>query len=347
MNILIWGLGSIGQRHLRNIKSIKSKTNFFAIRTKFKTPFLNNSNLPRSGNIKKAFKIKYFSSLDKLVKTKVKIDAAFLCTPSKFHINQAIELLKKKINIFIEKPLGSDLKKISLLKKILKQNPNIKSMMGFQLKFNPIINKIKLLVEKKFLGDIYSININHGEHINNFHLYENYKNSYAAKKKLGGGVLLTQIHELDYLIYIFSQYKIKFINSISAKLSNLKIDVEDTFIANLFLSNKKNSLICNLVLSYLEKPKSREIKIIGSKGKILADLNMQTLKYYTYNSNKNKNMTKIIKFKYSRNDIFTQQVRYFLNCIKNNKKINKNYDIYNGIKSLELAINLKKKAFKI
>jgi predicted dehydrogenase len=341
MNILIWGLGSVGQRHLRNIKSINQKVNFFAIRKKFETPFLNNSNLPRQGNIKKAYRIKYFSNLKQLVKNKVKIDAAFVCTPSRFHIDQTIELLKKKINVFVEKPLGSDLRNISLLKNILKKNSNLKNMMGFQLKFNPIINKVKSLVEKKFLGDIYSVNINHGEHIDDFHQYESYKKSYAAKKKLGGGVLLTQIHELDYLIYIFSKYKIKLINSVSAKLSRLKIDVEDTFIANLLLSNKKKKLICNLVLSYLEKPKSRKIKIIGSKGKIIADLNMQTLKCY------NKYKNKIINFKYSRNDIFVQQVKYFLQCIQNNKKINKNYNILNGIKSLNLALELKKKAFKI
>ena len=34
MNILIIGLGSIGQRHLRNLKIIEPKSNFYAIRSK-------------------------------------------------------------------------------------------------------------------------------------------------------------------------------------------------------------------------------------------------------------------------------------------------------------------------
>ena len=42
MNILILGLGSIGQRHLRNLKLIEPKSNFYAIKSNRKknTPLL-------------------------------------------------------------------------------------------------------------------------------------------------------------------------------------------------------------------------------------------------------------------------------------------------------------------
>ena len=38
MNILIIGLGSIGQRHLRNLKLVEPNSNFFAIRKKNNVP---------------------------------------------------------------------------------------------------------------------------------------------------------------------------------------------------------------------------------------------------------------------------------------------------------------------
>ena len=44
MNILIIGLGSIGQRHLRNLKLVEPNSNFFAIRKKNNVPLLNNLN---------------------------------------------------------------------------------------------------------------------------------------------------------------------------------------------------------------------------------------------------------------------------------------------------------------
>ena len=53
MNILILGLGSIGQRHLRNLHSIDKNFNFFVLRKKFITPSLNNKNLVVKQDIKK------------------------------------------------------------------------------------------------------------------------------------------------------------------------------------------------------------------------------------------------------------------------------------------------------
>ena len=98
--------------------------------------------------------------------------------------------------------------------------------------------------------------------------------------------------------------------------------------------------MCNVRSNYFERPKSRIIKILGSNGKIEADLNKQIITLH-----KGKKVL-IKRFNYKRNQIFIKEIRYFLSCIKNNKSIDKNYNIENGIKSLELAINLKKKSIK-
>ena len=119
MNILILGLGSIGQRHLRNLSTLNRKFNFFKIiRKKFITPSLNNQNLVIN-QILKRYNLKYFTSLDQIKKSKIKIDAAFVCTPSKYHINEAIWLIKNNINVFVEKPLASSLKNINKLQKLI------------------------------------------------------------------------------------------------------------------------------------------------------------------------------------------------------------------------------------
>ena len=58
MNILILGLGSIGQRHLRNLRSIDKKLKFFTLRRRYITPLLDNKNRPKKGNIEKIYKSK-------------------------------------------------------------------------------------------------------------------------------------------------------------------------------------------------------------------------------------------------------------------------------------------------
>ena len=141
MNILIIGLGSIGQRHLRNLKLIEPKSNFYAIKSKKKkrTPLLNNFNQVLKGDIKKKYLLTYFNSISEIYKNNIKIDCAFVCSPSSKHISQVIELLNYNIHCFIEKPLGSSLKQLSELENLFKKKNKLITMMGYQLRFNPLI----------------------------------------------------------------------------------------------------------------------------------------------------------------------------------------------------------------
>ena len=225
MNILILGLGSIGQRHLRNLKLIEPKSNFYTIRKKKNVPLLNNFNKVLKGDIQKKYSLKYFKSLSEIYNNKIKIDCAFVCTPSSMHISQTIDLLNYKIPCFIEKPLGSSSNRLKELTKVYYKN-NVITMMGYQLRFNPLI---------KFLEKTISAHIHHGENIKDFHPYEDYRISYAANKKLGGGVILSQIHEIDYFLHLFEKYKIKYSSSISSNISDLDLDVSTSFLVLIFI----------------------------------------------------------------------------------------------------------------
>ena len=335
MNILILGLGSIGQRHLRNLHSINKNFNFFVLRKKFITPSLNNKNLVVKQDIKKKYKLKYLKNLSQIKSLSLKIDAAFICTPSKYHVDEAIWLIKNNINVFVEKPLGSNLKNINSLKNLILKKKKIVHMMGYQLKFNPIINKVKEILDKNSIGQIYNIFVHHGEHINDFHPYEDYRISYAARKDLGGGVILCQIHELDYILYLFPNYKLKILNSFNQKISDLKINVEDTLVANLSLKKNNKDTLCSIHLNFFEKPKNRKILMIGKDGKIEADLNTGIIELFK------RKEKKIFKFKFDRNKIFKKQIEYFISCVKNKKRVDKKFDLLNGINSLKLALRLK------
>ena len=337
MNILIIGLGSIGQRHLRNLKKIQPKAQFYALRKKYSTPLLNNSNKVIKGDIKKKYSLKYVNNLEEIIINKVKIDCAFICTPTSHHISQVIWLLRNNINCFVEKPLGSSLKKIKEIEFLLKKKNKIITMMGFQLRFNPIIQYLETFFKKKSpIGKIFSVHIHHGEHLRDFHPYEDYRTSYAAIKKLGGGVILTQIHEIDYLLHLFKDYDFKKISSVSSKVSNLNLNVEDVFSANFLLKNNNNKILCSMNLNFLERPKKRKIYLIGEKGSADVCLNSQKITIF-------KNNKKIIrKFHFQKNDIFIKELKFFLSKIKSNSNISDELNLFNGIKTLRFAMKLKK-----
>ena len=335
MNILIIGLGSIGQRHLRNLYKLDKSYKFFALRKKFSTPLLSNVNNVLNGDIKKKYNITYIKKLEDIKICKYKIDVAFVCTPSSLHIDQAIWLLNNNINLFVEKPIGINQKNIRRLNKLLKKKPNVKHMVGYQLKFNPVILKLKKIINQKLIGQIFHIKVHNGENIKDFHPYEDYRTSYTSIKKLGGGVVLCQIHEIDYLMYLFEDYKINIIHSNVNKLSNLDINVEDVCDALFLLKKKNERIICNFHLNFFERPKKRSLEIVGEKGKIVVNLNKSEITIF-HNQNKRK-----IKYPIGRNLIFIKQIKYFIDTIKTKKKIKKEYNLANGIQSLKLALKLK------
>ena len=94
MNILIVGLGSIGQRHLRNIKLIKPNANFYTLREKNKNYIIKNQLIFKKKDILKHYKIKKVTYNDL---KRLKIDASFICNPSSFHMKHAIYFLKKTL----------------------------------------------------------------------------------------------------------------------------------------------------------------------------------------------------------------------------------------------------------
>jgi len=337
VNILIIGFGSIGQRHFRNIKKIfKGKINFFLLRKIYKTPILTKNNNVKKNQIVSTKSISYIKNLNDIKIKKINLQAAFICSPTSFHIEQLNWLIKNDINTFVEKPLSNNFKGLSKLKKINKKSSAI-TMIGYQMRFNPLINFLSNEENFfKFIGKLNFVEIKNGEDVRDFHPWEDYSKSYTSKKKLGGGVTLSQIHEFDYFNLIFKKYKIVECKSLILKTSNLKIDVDDTSSHLLHLRRKNENVICVINLNFYENPKTRTIKFVGDKGCLIANLNRNHITIF-------KKKKKIIKkFNFKKNDIFINELKYFFNCIKKKQKKHE-LDINHGINNLKFVLNLKKK----
>ena len=79
--------------------------------------------------------------------------------------------------------------------------------MGCQLRMHPGLQKIEEWIKQDKLGKIYSVQVDLGEYLPDWHPWEDYRQSYAARADQGGGVILTLIHELDYLHWLFGKPK--------------------------------------------------------------------------------------------------------------------------------------------
>ena len=207
------------------------------------------------------------------------------------------------------------------------------TLVGCNMRFHPCLIKIKKLISDGKIGRIISVLAENGSYLPEWHPHEDYKKSYASREDLGGGVVLTCIHEIDYLYWLFGQVKEVF--SITGKFSNLNLDAEDLS-SILFLF--KNNIVAELHLDYFQRPSFRSCKIIGTKGTIY--WNSETNSVKMYNIKKKRWDEKLKLRNYDQNDMYIKEISHFLKCVNKKKKtIN---TINQAAKTLEIALAVKK-----
>ena len=74
-----------------------------------------------------------------------KIDAVVIATPPETHLELALQCLPK-VNVFIEKPLASDVKGASIIKKYAAASPHI-LMVGHIFRFHPVVVELKKILK--------------------------------------------------------------------------------------------------------------------------------------------------------------------------------------------------------
>ena len=299
--ILISGYGSIGRRHAQVLSKIINKKDI-TILTKQK---INNFQTINSINQLKKINPKYI----------------VICNPTSDHIKKVkfIEKNFKNKLVLVEKPLFH--------KKFNIKTKKNKFFVGYNLRFNPIIEFLKRKLKSQV---IWNVNVFCGSYLPNWRKNIDYRKSYSSKS-LGGGVVRDLSHEIDYVQWLFGKIKIQ--HSQTEKLSNLQIQTEDFM--NLIGRSKKVPFI-QITLCYFRKNSVRRILIDGKNISIEADLNKKMVvmhegnrkKIYNFkNSFRNQEFKKqhlaILKKKYHSNLCSFKegkQIVSLINQIKNRSK---------------------------
>ena len=122
---------------------------------------------------------------------------------------------------------------------------------GYNLRYHPLIAMLRTLCSShQFL----TVNIVVGQYLPEWRLGSDYRHSYSASRKRGGGVLLDLSHEIDYVQWLFGA--IKKIQAIGGKVSRLEIDSED-FVA--FIGETVTGVRLIISLDYISRIPIRQI----------------------------------------------------------------------------------------
>ena len=249
MKFLIAGLGSIGRRHMRNLIALGEKDIVLYRTRKATMPEEELAGFPQETDLQAALE-------------KHKPDAVIVSNPTSLHLDVAIPAAEAGCSLLLEKPLSHSMDRIDELESALKKGGG-RVVVGFQFRFHPGMMKAKQLISDGEIGRVISAHVHFGEYLPAWHPWEDYRQGYAARADMGGGVVLTQCHSLDYLPWLVG--KVDSVWGFTAKLSDLEVDVEDTAKIGLRF---ENSALGSIHLDYNQQPPAHYFEVVGTKGSL-------------------------------------------------------------------------------
>jgi predicted dehydrogenase len=334
MRFLVVGLGGIGQRHVRNLRTLVGPdTEVLAYRVRGDSPTLTDSlDVEGGSSVEEKYGLKVFADLDAALGEGP--DAVLVCNPSSLHMPVALQAARAGCALFIEKPLSHTAEGTGELVRLVEAD-RLVGLVGYQMRFHPCLQRTHALLAAGAIGWVVAVRIEVGEYLPGWHTYEDYRQMYASRADLGGGVVLSQIHELDYVYWLFGMPTRVF--ALGGHLTRLEVDVEDTASILLECSVGGRAIPVHVHQDYIQRPPSRTFEVIGDAGKILVDLRQLTVTVFDGDGN----LTESSSFPaFHRNQLFLEEMMHFLACVEGRET--PRVSVRDGARSLMIALAAKR-----
>ncbi|WP_299968632.1 Gfo/Idh/MocA family oxidoreductase [uncultured Roseobacter sp.] len=253
--ILLVSLGSIGRRHLRNIKTLMPGAELCVWRHK-----------PGPAPAEARGLQVVHTAADALAFAP---DAVLVSSPAAKHAAQCSPFAERGVPIFVEKPLETSVDKLAGLEAALQRGQGL-LFVGYVLRFQPIMAFLKDALASGCVGEIRTAQISTGQYLPDWRPGSDYRDGVSARADLGGGVLLELSHELDYARWFFGHPRS--VTAETARLSGLEMDVEDH--ASIILGYDQRQITVSV--DFLQRVPCMTLKVVGSAGTLHADLIEET-----------------------------------------------------------------------
>jgi predicted dehydrogenase len=235
-------------------------------------------------------------------------DAVIVANPTALHLDIAIPAAEAGHAILLEKPISHSMQRMDRLQAAARKSGS-KILVGFQFRFHPGLLHAKQLISDGEIGRIISAHVHFGEYLPAWHPWEDYRKGYAARADMGGGVVLTQCHSLDYLPWLVGT--VEAVWGFTGKISDLEVDVEDTAKIGLRFAG---GMLGSLHLDYNQQPPRHEFEVIGTKGSLRWDLADGATRIYRAET-KDWDVYPL-PAGWERNAMFMEQMKHFVDVVK-------------------------------
>lgn len=315
MKFLIAGYGSIGRRHLRNLLALGER-DILLLRS-------NRSTLPED-------EIAQFPvETDLAAALAHRPDAVIISNPTALHLDVAVPPAEAGCAILLEKPVSHSLERVDEFQAAVRRG-GAKVLVGFQFRFHPTLRRAAQLLAEGGIGKPVSFRAQWGEYLPNWHPWEDYRQSYAARADLGGGVILTLCHPFDYLRMLLGEVESLWAFA-SAGSGGLNLLVEDAAEVGLRFSS---GVVGSVHLDYFQQPAAHFVEVVGSSGTLRWDNADASLSIYRPSAG--EWTSELPPEGFERNWLFVEEMRNFLGVLRGESA--PLCTLEDGVRALQIAL---------
>lgn len=264
MRVLVAGLGRIGQRHARCLRELLGEAlDLTAYRVRGDSRVIADD-LTATDGADPAAALGARVHRDLGAALAERPDAVIVANPPSCHVAVALAALRAGAHVLVEKPLGASLEGVGELVEEADRR-GLVGMVGVQLRQHPGFQRLRELLATQALGRLCAASLEVGEWLPGFHPFEDYRTAYPALSARGGGVVLSQIHEIDLVHALFGAPHV--LAATGGRLSDLELEVEDVASTLLEVHREGASPLPVLLhQDFVQRPTRRSVRVVGTGG---------------------------------------------------------------------------------
>jgi predicted dehydrogenase len=324
MKFLIIGLGSMGKRRIRCLKSL-GYTDIYGYDL-------------RPDRIEEAINKYSITPLNKIEENILEsIDIMIISTPPDKHLEYIELAVKYKKPAFVE---ASVLYEHTHKALEITKDSDVFIAPSCTLIFHPVIKEIVEIVNSGKYGKITNFSYHSGQYLPDWHPWENIRDFYVSKRETGGAREIVPF-ELTWICHYFG-----FPNKVQGyfgKSINLGVDIDDTYVINLKFDNFFGSMVVDVTSRFATR------SLILNLEKAQIRWNWEENYFRIYEAEKRRWIYLYlpeyhVAEGYNKNiieDMYIEEIKMFLNGIKNPKifpnNLSEDLKILSLLKEIEMT----------